>query len=256
LNIFITAISEYETMFKNIFIFIFGVLVTVERGRTAITPLDAIDDAQAALNQLREAVSRGLTNAFGIYTNASQVIDSTIITTRANGSEVITTKSDEYVSQYEAIVQSAEQAGADISVCVDHFENLIKNLGPENVEGLIGCVEQLIDAPITDIYSASTALATYHLKFIYDHEKQIVVCGKSDTTCLNNVISSIGRTISQVTSRIEYTARADITRLQLYVSKLTSCGDQYVSINEGKGKSLITSFQDCVDSYSYMDNHN
>ncbi|KAH0816953.1 hypothetical protein GEV33_005838 [Tenebrio molitor] len=45
-------------MFKNIFIFIFGVLVTVERGRTAITPLDAIDDAEAALNQLREARTR------------------------------------------------------------------------------------------------------------------------------------------------------------------------------------------------------
>ncbi|KAJ3638063.1 hypothetical protein MTP99_001471 [Tenebrio molitor] len=59
-------------MFKNIFIFIFGVLVTVQRGRTAITPLDAIDDAQAALNQLREATSTGLTNAFGIYANASQ----------------------------------------------------------------------------------------------------------------------------------------------------------------------------------------
>jgi hypothetical protein len=124
------------------------------------------------------------------------------------------------------------------------------------VEGLIGCVQQLIDAPITEIYSESSRLASFHLKFIYDHEKQIVLCGKSNTTCLNNVISSIGSTISQVTSRIEYTAQTDISRLQLYVGRLTSCGDQYVSINEGKGKSLITSFQDCVDSYSYMDNHN
>jgi hypothetical protein len=243
-------------MFKNIFIFIFGVLVTVERGRTAITPLDAIDDAQAALNQLREATSTGLTNAFGIYANASQVIDYAIITTRANGSEVITTKSDEYVSQYEAIVQSAEQAGVDISVCVDNFENLIKNLGPENVEGLIDCVDQQMYSPIQDIYSASSQLANNSLKSIYDFEKQIVVCGKSDTTCLNNVISSISSIITDLIIRIEYTATADISRLQLLVGRITSCGDQYVSNNEGKGESYITSFQNCVDSYSYIDNHN
>ncbi|EFA02293.1 uncharacterized protein LOC664014 [Tribolium castaneum] len=207
----------------------------------------AIDDANAALNGLRENVNNGLSDALKTgYTAMAQKIDSIIELTRSNGSEVISSTSDTYLAQYQAIKKSAEDSGLDVSSCVAIFEEKLTNLASVNINGLLDCVDTQTDPCIDYIGTSSSTLLGNFLSQVFAFEKEVLKC--KDDACLTSVTGEISRTSASVLSKINYSVQVDASKMQYYESTVTTCGVKFTSIADGQGKSYVNGFQDCVNS--------
>ncbi|XP_044254157.1 uncharacterized protein LOC123004787 [Tribolium madens] len=231
--------------------FFFCVFLVVQSYNPTGVLSSAIDDANAALNDLRENVNNGLNDALKTgYTVMAQKIDSTIEVTRTNGSEVISSSSDNYLARYEEIKKSAEDSGVDVSKCVEIFEAKLKNLASVNIKGLIDCVDTQTDASIDHIGSSSSILLGNFLSRVFSFEKQVLKC--KDDACLSAVTGEISRTSAAILSKINYAVEVDASKMQYYHSIITTCGVKFTSVADGQGKSYVNGFQECVNSLFHI----
>ena len=207
------------------------------------------DQAEASLNEYRGKVNDGLTSALiNDYTTLAQTADSLVASTTSNGSAVIVSDFNEYWSNYLSICQAAEDAGTNITVCINSFEERITNVSTACLNGLHQCVQDLVEPVVTYISDASTGLVQRYLDTVYQNEKSVLTCGPLNDTCLNYPVYVLAQANARVQSQIANDLARDVGQFGMYESQLSSCAAKYTSINHGQGNSYVEGFKSCVDA--------
>ncbi|XP_063923249.1 uncharacterized protein LOC135137498 [Zophobas morio] len=236
-------------MKKSIVLLLLAVAYASQNSAIA-APSDSLwDQAKASVNEYRGKVNNALSSALiNGYTSLSQKADSLIESIILNGTAVISGAYNEYMSEYQSVKQAAEDAGTDVTDCINTYEELITNVGPENLDGLVQCVQDLVEPVVSYISGASNNLVQRYSSTVYQHEKSLLTCGPSNDNCLSNIVYSLIKV--NVEGQIANDLTRDVSLFGSNENRLNVCGQKYVSINEGKGNSLVEAFRSCVEAQS------
>jgi hypothetical protein len=207
-------------MYKNFLLFALGALFLGHACKS-----DLVDDAEAALNGLRQATSDNLNGGFLEHTKLSVQVDTTAIETKAAAQKQI-----EEIGKLFKSVKSSKCRTAS---------KLIEKVTSDAVDT---CVNAQADEAITLIYTKSSGLADSTLKTVYDQEKEIVICGQADEDCLNGVIATIKDKVDALPGVINDEIEIDRAAIDEQIGLITACADAAV----GKAKQLVASYKSCV----------
>jgi hypothetical protein len=184
-----------------------------------------VDDAEAALNGLRQATSDNLNGGFLEHTKLSVQVDTTAIETKAAAQKQI----EEIGKLFKSVKSSKCRTAL----------KLIEKVTSDAVDT---CVNAQADEAITLIYTKSSGLADSTLKTVYDQEKEIVICGQADEDCLNGVIATIKDKVDALPGVINDEIEIDRAAIDEQIGLITACADAAV----GKAKQLVASYKSCV----------
>ncbi|EFA02292.1 hypothetical protein TcasGA2_TC007956 [Tribolium castaneum] len=225
--------------------FLVSILLLVQSYNSVVLS-SAIDDANAALNALRENVNNGISDSLKAYTVMAQEIDSTVEVTKTNAFGIISSTGDDYLAQYQAIKKSAEDSGLNVTNCVEIFEDKLMNLASVYINGLVDCVDTQVDGFIYNLEITFDILSGNILGDVFIFEQRVLKCRDDD--CLSEATGEISRINAAITSQINNFLQREASDMQDYRATVDKCGVKFTSVADGQGKSYVSGFQDCVNS--------
>ncbi|EFA02294.1 uncharacterized protein LOC100142319 [Tribolium castaneum] len=149
---------------------------------------DLADDAEAALNVLRQATSDNLNGGFLEHIKMSVEVDTVSLATKGDA--------------------------------------LNNHQSPKVVNDIVDCVNKQAEEAVNLIYSKSSGLTDRVLKTIYDEEKEIVFCGRADDACLTRVISDIKQKTEAVPTVVHEEIEIDRKAVEEEVVAIKACADK------------------------------
>ncbi|KAJ3666672.1 hypothetical protein Zmor_002106 [Zophobas morio] len=203
-------------MFRNILLFILGALVTAQ-----LCHADAVDDAEAALNVLRQTTSDNLNGGFLEHIKLSTEVDTVALDTKETGLKDLEAKTAELILQLKKVRNSTP---SKVASCFGTLTRLLQ----EAADDLETCVNDQADEAVTLIFDKSSGLTVQTLKTIYDEEKEIIFCGRSNEECLAGVTADINEKTAAVPDVINDEIELDRQAVEEQIELIKACAAKVV----------------------------
>ena len=182
---------------------------------------DAVDDAEAALNVLRQTTSDNLNGGFLEHIKLSTEVDTVALDTKESGLKDLEAKTAELILQLKKVRNSTP---AKMASCY----GTLTRLQQEAADDLETCVNDQADEAVTLIFDKSSGLTVQTLKTIYDEEKEIIFCGRSNEECLAGVTADINEKTAAVPDVINDEIELDRQAVEEQIELIKACAAKVV----------------------------
>ncbi|KAJ3666674.1 hypothetical protein Zmor_002108 [Zophobas morio] len=214
-------------MFRNILLFIFGALVTAQ-----LCHADAVDDAEAALNVLRQTTIDNLNRGTLEQIKWCTEVDTVALDTKESGLKALEAKTAELILQLKKVRNSTP---AKMASCY----GTLTRLQQEAADDLETCVNDQADEAVTLISDKGSAVTVQTLKTIYDEEKEIIFCGRSNEECLTGVTADINEKTAAVPDIINDEIEVDRQAVDEQIELIKACAAKVVEKANGFARRCV-----------------
>nr|XP_015834399.1 PREDICTED: uncharacterized protein LOC107397725 [Tribolium castaneum] len=180
-----------------------------------------IQEVKSALTRLRETTEDRLQNATLKHTKMSNEIDSVALWTKELGKKQINQKARKFLAKARAEKRTNPK-------CRGLRENAINHLKKTHTEELLKCVENHSTSTLKLMCEMKSALNEKIWKGVSEEEKNMIVCGQSDTLCLDGVIANIKDKIESLDEVVQVEIDVGLYEVEIQLDVITTCAFQSI----------------------------
>lgn len=96
-------------------------------------------------------------------------------------------------------------------------------------DDLTACVDNRVKDVLNYLYNAGSVLVEMAFKTIYDNEKDIILCGRSDSACLTGVADKIKEKTDGVTDMVAEQVAEDRRAVDVLIDSIIACAEESVA---------------------------
>ncbi|XP_044255271.1 uncharacterized protein LOC123005542 [Tribolium madens] len=180
-----------------------------------------IQEVKTVLTKLRETAEDHLHQASLKHSRMSVEISSTALWTEELGHKQINQKAKKFLAKTRVDKITNHH-------CKGSRENAINHIKQTHTEELVKCVENHATNSLQLLFEMKSTLSQKVLKGVYEEEKNMVVCGRSNYLCLDGVVANIKDKIDSLDEIVQDEIDVSLYEVEMQLDIITTCAFQSI----------------------------